>query len=253
MAINQIMNGIEILAALAGSPDTTALEQKAMDIDTTNKIEVVADTINKKIDSNKTIDFTDANFEFHATGDLETSKTRLNLFYTLPGNTKVYSFIEFYPKDGFFSKTMASTSINKHGTNAYVETKNSNLFNDKIAVGMSQSFGIGPVYGSVKAMPAWFDKTGYVANSTTVGGFAGVGFNIPIGKTDFKVDITAFADINVAKKGGPQWDYGEIEAKVAIPTKIGKFNLGAGYNFNSTGKFKPDAQFRVNIGYSPRK
>ena len=218
-------------AALVGQPDSTALEQKA--------------------DSTAKQEFTNSNIEYQATEKLENNMGRLNLFYGLPGNTKMYTFVEFYPEDGFFARTMASTPINKHKTHIQTEMKNSNMFPDQMALGLLQKFDVGPVYGEIKAFPAWFDSKGSVQNSASVGGLIGTSFDI--GKKGLQVDVSAFGEMNVAKKGGPQWAYGEAEAKVSIPTKIGKFDVGAGYNFYPTGKAEPSPLFRAKIGYHPRK
>ena len=201
----------------------------------------------------KALGFIKSNLEYHATGKLETNKGRINLFYVLPGNTKVHTFVELYHDNGFFARTKASTPINKHKTNIQSEMKNSNMFHDRMAVGLSQGFKTDFVYGNIKVLPAWFDLEGYIPNSASVGGLIGTGFDVPIGKKDFRVDVSAFGEMNVAKKDGPQWAYGEAEAKVAIPTKVGKFDLGAGYNFNSVGKALPNPKFRVKIGYHPKK
>jgi hypothetical protein len=250
--INALITGLETIAVLSGAPDTTALENKAMAIENSPKIEVAKDTI-KSVPSKEVAEYTKSNIEYHETGKLENSKGRINLFYDLPGNTKMYTFVELYNKDGFFARTMASTPLNKHKTSLQTEMKNSNMFNDRVAMGLSQSFNAGPVYGGVKVLPLWFDKNGSIPNSASVGGSIGVGFNVPIGKKKFKTDISAFGEMNVAKKGGPQWAYGEAEAKIAIPTKVGKFDLGVGYNFNSVGKAVPDPQFRFKVGYHPKR
>lgn len=242
MLINIITNGIEIVAALVGQPDSTALEQKIVNANII-KTKLIQDTTKQE--------FTANNVEYHATKKLENNKGRINLFYNLPGNTNTYTFVEFYKNDGFFARTMAFHAFNKHKTNIQAEMKNSNLFSDRIALGLSQKFNKNNIYGNIKILPAWFDLNGILPKSASIGGLIGTSFNI--GKKDLRMDIFTFGEMNVIKEGGPQWAYGEAEAVIKIPTKIGKFDIGIGYNFNPIGKAMPDTQFRAKIGYHPRK
>ena len=239
MTLTNLVTALEIAASLTGQPDTTALAQQSQVQEAKAKTEVVASEQKPAVMK--------SNIEYHMTGDPKTSKGRLNLFYGLPGQTKVYTFVELYPENGYFMRTMASTPINTHKTNLQVEMKNSNSFQDRAAIGLSQGFNAGPLYGSMKVLPAWFTKEGYVPKAASVGGLAGI--TVPIGKKDVKVDISAFGEVNVQKK---QWAYGEAEAKLLIPTKAGQIDIGGGYNFNGVGKFVPDGQFRVKLGYHPK-
>jgi hypothetical protein len=206
---------------------------------------------------------TASNFEYHLTPE-GADKGRINLFYGLPLNTKVYSFVEFYGKDGYFAKNMFFTPliVKELGAKAFgvkelgvkIESKHSNAFSSKIGIGLEQKmklpFGIS---SSVKVLPAVFNKTGYIKNEVIAG--YSVSKVIPVNKK-VNINLSSFGEINVACKDGPKWGYGETDASVELKTNIGQFDFGVGYNHNTNktvGEFMPDNQFRVRVGYHPKK
>ncbi len=229
MSITTIVSGIKLIGTLAGQPDTINIEQV------------------------EKIEFSKNNIEYHETGNPETRKARLNLFYELPGNTKAYSFIEM-DKTGYFARTMANTPINKKGTGVKTEMKNSNKFKDHLGIGIEQKFKVAGVNTAIKALPLWTNIEGYMNNTVVVGVSVSKQWgNIHILNKEFQVQISTFAELNVAAKKGPKWGYGEINAEIQIPTKAGQFDLGAGYDLYGKEKLMPDTQFRVKIGYHIKK
>lgn len=252
MSIANIISEAAMVAQLVTAiPDTAAMSSE--------KPVVQADTV--KTEQPASLEFAKSNFEYHVTNNPTDNKGRLNVFFGLPGikgkgDTKVYSFVEFY-KNGFFAKGMANTPIiPKIGTGIKTEAKVSNLFSPSIAFGLEQKvFDGSGFYGNIKVLPVRFGVNGYVQNDVTVGAFVTKGFNIPGFNTpseDLRVDISAFGEMNVAAKGGPKWGYGEVEVKVSKPTPAGKIYISAGYNLNGNGKAMPNPQFRAAVGFHPR-
>ena len=227
MSITTMIETAGVIASLAWEPDTTKIEQPKME-------------------------YYASNLEILETGDSKTNKARLNLFYNLPGNTKVYSFIEMDGK-GYFAKTMGYVPLNRKGTGAKAELLNSNSFKDNLGIGIEQRFSINGTNVEVKALPLWVDLAGYKKDRMIVGAFISKQWPINFLNRDFKVEVSAFGEVNVAAKERGQWDYGEANAQVQIPTKVGQFDVGAGYNFYNKGTLVPDAVFRAKIGYHIKK
>lgn len=236
MSVTTLLTSLKLASSLAGQPDTTTVQ----------------DTIQHKEEPKTEQIYTQSNVEVHKTTEAKSDKARLNLYYDLPLNTSTYMFVELYP-NGYFAKTMLHTPINKAGTGLKTELKNSNLFKDHVNIGLEQKFALYGINGCVKVLPLSLGMEGYRRNTVVAGGYIGKSWDIPIGKKEFQIDISAFAEANIAAKGGPQWGYGEAEAAVHIPTKAGKFDLGLGYNLNGKGKALPDPQFRLKIGYHPKR
>lgn len=193
---------------------------------------------------------TASSFEYHITPK-GADKGRINLFYGLPLKTEAFSFMEFYGEEGYFGKTMLHTPITKKGTGVRTEVKHHSFGPITAGIGIEQKMTLpGGIYASIKALPVVFDKHGYVKNQAIVGYFASK--VIPINNR-VSVNISSFLDFNIVGKNGPECDYGETDITAQIKTKYGQFDVGAGVNHNVSGKFAPDNQFRVRVGYHPKK
>jgi hypothetical protein len=191
-----------------------------------------------------------SSFEYHIAPDGH-HKGRFNLFYGLPLKTEAYTFMELYGAGGYFGKTMLHTPITKKGVGFKTEITHSSFAPIKSGFGFEQKGMLpGNVYASVKFLPVVFDRNGYLENQAILGYFASK--VIPINR-NLNINISSFLDFNIAGKKGPECDYGETDVTLEIKTKLGQFDTGVGYNHNVNGKFAPDNQFRVRVGYHPKK
>jgi len=229
--IQELIDTTRVVMSLA-QPDTLALEEQRLNAEK-------AYLQNNQV---KTEQVAKSNIEFLETGNSDTRKARINLFYELPLNTKAYSFVEFY-NSGYFSKTRTHTPI-KGGFGIRTEFKSSNHFNDHIGLGVGQSIEVLGINAGAKAIPLWVDKNGVIDNYMSIGGYLSKQIDI---SEKVKLQLLAFGDMNVAGKEKVQWGYGEINAQLNYKN----FDLGVGYNLLNKGSFEPEKQFRVKIGFHP--
>ncbi len=93
---------------------------------------------------------------------------RPNLFYKLLGMNG-YSFFEFYRDENFFGKTILSKDLGK-GAKATGEIVYGSGFTDSYGAGVSYDTPMPKEASlSIKALPAWFNKEGYIDDKVTVG------------------------------------------------------------------------------------
>jgi hypothetical protein len=216
-----LLNEILVAGNLLGEADTTILEKQNTDDFSKNSIEI----------------FEGPNTKFQ----------RLNLFYILPLKTDTYTFVDFND-DGFYVKTTTHTPINNQGTGIRSKIKHSNQFNDQINIGLEQKFSYENLNTLLRVLPLGFNRNGRIKDHFLL--------SYSISKTVPKINlkIGSFGEMNLKNKKGVSWNYGEVYADFNLPTKYGKFIVGGGYNFN---KLKDrnffDPQFRVKIGYHPKK
>jgi hypothetical protein len=149
--------------------------------------------------------------------------------------------------------------LKKAGVELKAETKHALFTNpageetsyNTIGLGLEKGANLpGGVFASVKFLPVVFGKGGVQENNMILGYFASKA--IPINE-NLRVNLSSFLDFNIAGKKGPECDYGETDATLEHKTRFGQLDYGIGFNHNVTGKFAPDNQFRVRLGYHPKK
>ncbi|MBU1201874.1 MAG: hypothetical protein KJ583_07600 [Nanoarchaeota archaeon] len=240
MNIQIISEGLKLMAALSGQPDMNieAKVQEALN-DTTKQEQVV---------QVKPASF-DVERHFY-TGDVkdgqEAGKTRLNAFYTLPGDINGYSFIEFENGD-HFNRNILSKHIYS-GVKARMDIKNGSHFKTNAGIGLrydlSADYDNLNISGGVKLLPVWFNNEGHIENLGTVTVSAGTKLKL---SDEVAAKLSAFGEINYNAKGGPEWCYGEWKASV----ESGKFDVGVGGNLfkKKPNSIIPQNQFKINVTY----
>ena len=163
---------------------------------------------------------------------------RPNVFYTLPGDLNAYSFGEFYRDEGYFGKTNLNREI-KHGIKPGTELVYGSGFNDRAGLGINYQVPRLPKGSSlsVKTIPFWFDKNGYIDDRLMIGYFGSIDF--PYG-----ISLSSFGEINLRNKNGPQWGYGEVSL-----TKRLNHRLGISYNplLKNDGNLSPKLEHAVSV------
>ncbi len=190
--------------------------------------------------------FGQSNIEYLQTNSKETSRFRPNLYYTFPFKIKEYAYIELY-MDG----------KNYFGQN-YLTRQISGIFSLQVESYFSSFFkdytGFGPMVTvptkestilTFSLMPAFFCyKSGYMKNYVLMEFVFFTEFKIPsLGKWR----INSFGHMNVASKGGPTWEYGEIYLEKPINEH---FYIGAGADLFCNTKWYPDSDLGVKLGYT---
>lgn len=164
---------------------------------------------------------------------------RPNLFYKFLGLNN-YSFFEFYRNEDFFGKTILSKDLGK-GMKATGELVYGSGFSDSYGAGASVNIPMPEGTSlSVKALPLWFNKSGYIDDKVQVGFFGKV--NLPLG-----FNLSSFGEMNVVSKKGPQWGYGEISLSKNLLD-----NLTLSYNplLKNQGKLQPRLEHAVRVNYT---
>ncbi|MBN2051906.1 hypothetical protein JW756_00205 [Candidatus Woesearchaeota archaeon] len=164
---------------------------------------------------------------------------RGNFFYGLPGKIGSYTFIELYQDGGYFGKTMLGREIVK-GVSAKGEIVHCNEPLSQIRLGLEAKLPTpkGTTL-QVKALPLSIDKRGSIIQDRFMAGYFA---DVQLGKG---LSISSFGDLNLAAKGGPIWEYGEVSLKKYVWDGV-----SIAYNpaLISQGKLAPRVQHRVTIG-----
>ncbi len=186
------------------------------------------------------------NFEYLQTDSKETSRWRPNIYYTGPFGIKGYTYVEFYNTgDSFFGQTFLTKEI-KGIFGVEVNTYYASFFSDYVGIGPKITV---PTDKSTlltfSLIPAFIEFNGKYKRNYVLGEFVFFKeFNIPsLGKWR----INSFGVINLASKGGPTWDYGEVYLEK--PVGIHLF-LGTGADLFCNTKWYPNPNWGAKIGYS---
>lgn len=166
----------------------------------------------------------------------EDTRVRPEMTYGLPDDVKGYTFIDFYTQhEDYFAKTFLSKEV-VGGLEATLEVIQGNNFTDQVGIGTKYNLPLGEnAYGNVKLLPVYVDMGGEFQKDKVVTGFlVGTTVYVPVVGD---VDICAFGEINLAAKGGPQWQYGEL----SVTKDLGNVEFGLSVDLNGKGKLLPQA------------
>jgi len=178
------------------------------------------------------------------TTEKSTSRIRPHLFYDLPFGVKGYTFIEFYD-DGssYYAKTGLTKKITDH-LDARVDVIDISSATDQIGLGLEYKIPTGEkTLAKVKAMPVYFGFDGkYVKSKAVMGFYYHQKIHVPILKD---ASVVAFGEIDLAKKGGPTWSYGELHVQKSLKDYV----LGIGADLKSDGDITPHPELSIKLGY----
>ncbi|MEI7718471.1 MAG: hypothetical protein WCI72_01270 [archaeon] len=168
-----------------------------------------------------------------ANSGAQTTYPELNHSLTLPYNTRVSGFFDFYQGDnGYFGKTVVEKGLTDR-LNARVNIEHINEPFSRAGFGLSYSLPTPKgTFAKISYLPMYINKEGEKVDNRQVVGFA-AGAELP---ADFSV--LAFAEVNVAARKGVQWGYGEVE----LAKKFGedkRFSVGLNLQLNNQGAGNP--------------
>lgn len=162
------------------------------------------------------------------------SYPRTNFFYELPGDTKGFTYLEFYKDDkGYFGKTSLEKKID-YGINSKVQIIHLNEPFNHIGFGFSAGITY-PKKGIAKIsfMPKWYNNHGKKKKKIILGYYGSIdlfkGFN-----------ITSFGEWNIYDK--PKWTYGEI----SLSKKIGDITISYNPSLRGKGDAVPNLEHRIS-------
>lgn len=174
----------------------------------------------------------------------ETSRTRPTFTYSLPGDIKGMTFIEFYDtgKD-YYAKTGLTKKITGK-LDARTDILDMSWAKDQAGFGLEYTLQASDkAVAKVKAMPVYFGFDGkYIESKAVLGFYYQQKVYVPILKDAM---VVALGEIDVAAKGGPKWSYGELH----VQKTLDDFVIGIGADLRTKGKLLPQPELSVKLGY----
>jgi hypothetical protein len=169
----------------------------------------------------------------HSDAGAQTTYPELNHSLTLPYNTKVSGFVDFYEKDaGYFGKTIVEKGlIGKLNFRTHIESYKEPF----TRVGFGLSYALPTPKGTFAKLcylPVFVDKEGEKIDNKQVVGLA-LGAELP-----YDCSLLAFGEMNVAAKNGVQWAYGEVELAKRFGEEK-RFSVGLNLQLNNQGAGNP--------------
>ncbi len=170
----------------------------------------------------------------------EKSSEELNLFYSLPGNIKGYTYIDFFKNGTYYGKTSLTRKINnKLGMKSQIVNSN-NLFSRAGLGGyINIPFQSKNLSGNLSILPLWVNEKGNLMEDYLTAGYF-ISMKLP---KEFKINF--YGEWNVLAKGGPSWNYGEIE----VEKNIGPICISYRPALIGKGDATPKLEQRVSIGF----
>lgn len=187
------------------------------------------------------------------TESVERSRLRFNEAFTIPIKKStedkkayalnVYSFQEL-SKSGFFGRAFFKAPIVK-GLSGRLDTKHVHQGEaqlDNFGLGVSYALKAGNFKGEVKVVPLNYTvQNGY--NDAIIAG-ASLGYCIPINEGKYKIDVSAFGEIDV---NNGKFIYGE--GRAGLSKKDSKLSVSAGADFVGDGDLIPKVHPAVSLNY----
>jgi hypothetical protein len=170
-----------------------------------------------------------------------TSYPEINHATTLPYQTRVSGFLDFYGDDkGYFGKTVIEKGLTENlNFRSHVEHINNPL--SRVGAGLSYALPGMPkkTFAKLSYLPYFVDNKGEQVDNRQIVAFV-AGANLP-----YNLSLLTFGEINVDGANGSQWCYGELE----LAKSFGRFSIGANLQLNGkgTGKMTPEIIPRIAL------
>lgn len=154
-----------------------------------------------------------------------------------------FSFVDF-SKDDYFARTRTKQKMVGQ-LSARLETKHGNNFLDKASLGVNYNLQVVGADVNTYVLPTWFNKEGFIDESTIAGVSLSKGFEYSLFGKDMKANMFAFGEYNIPNH---QWNYGEIELYTS--GKESNLELGLGFKLTNNSHKMPKLNPQLMLKYS---